>query len=57
MLSIGKENIQKFKNFVIWKGMNYTKLIFVLPYFQFYLRAEAVMAALRMNGFSKSVAT
>ena len=57
MLSIGKENIQKFKNFVIWKGMNYTKLIFVSPYFQFYLRAEAVMAALRVNGFRKSVAT
>ena len=57
MLSIGKENIQKFKNFVIWKGMNYTKLIFVSPYFQFYLQAEAVMAALRVNGFSKSVAT
>ena len=37
--------------------MNYTKLIFVSPYFQFYLLAEAVVAALWVNGFSKSVAT
>ena len=32
--------------FVIWRGMNDAKLIFVSPYFQFCLRAEAVMVAL-----------
>ena len=37
--------IQNFWNFVIWRGMSNAKLIFVSPYFQFCLRAEAVMAA------------
>ena len=34
-----------FWNFVIWGGMNEAMLIFVSPYFQFCLRAEAVMGA------------
>ena len=32
-------------NFVIWRGMNDAKLIFVSPYFQFRVCAEAVMVA------------